>query len=199
MLSTLTWPCLARWWAYPLLAAALAVAATTDLRRHKIYNWTTYPAILVGLVGHALVGWLAKDPRAMGLGGALAGLGIGMGPLALAWLVGGMNAGDIKLMGAVGALAGWRFAVEAMFFGFVVAVIMAFVIMIRHRVLKETLGRIFRYLALSFTPAKPEIKSVSAPGSRKVPFGFALCLGALAALAEVLVRGPEQAKLILGI
>ena len=32
-----------------LLLALVAVAAITDLLRHKIYNWTTYSGILAGL------------------------------------------------------------------------------------------------------------------------------------------------------
>ena len=34
-------------WAMLLLTA---VATVTDVRRQKIYNWTTYPGILLGLL-----------------------------------------------------------------------------------------------------------------------------------------------------
>ena len=186
-------------WAYGVLAAAVTGAAVTDIRREKVPNYITYPAAAIGLVGHTLAGGLygGDDALRLGLYGSLGGLAAGFLPLLAAWLAGGIGGGDAKLMGAVGALAGWRFAVAAMFYGFVVAAIMAGVVMIKRRIVKETLTRILRFLYLLFMPTKPADPATEE--SPKIPFALALCIGSAAALIEAIWRGPVAAKLMLGL
>ncbi|MBS3821208.1 MAG: hypothetical protein KGY81_05540, partial [Phycisphaerae bacterium] len=43
-------------WAYAVVAVTLVVASVTDVRQGRIYNWTTYPAVAVGLIGHSVLG-----------------------------------------------------------------------------------------------------------------------------------------------
>jgi len=187
-------------WAYGVLAATLMVASATDVRCGKIYNWTTYPAIAAGLVGHALAGGLLGRGGlvgGMGLPGALAGLAVGFGPLLLAWMAGGIGGGDAKIMGAVGALAGWRFALTALFYGLAVAAVMALVILVSRRMMVRTLGRIGRFLLLWFLKAKPP--SPATEQSPTVPFGLALCIGAAVGLIFTFFYGPSERVFLLGI
>jgi prepilin peptidase CpaA len=79
-----------------------AWALATDLRRRKIPNVLTVPSLALAIAFHACFdGW-------EGLKCALAGFGLGFGTLLVLWLVGGGGAGDVKLMGALGAWLGWR-------------------------------------------------------------------------------------------
>ncbi len=190
-------PAIVDLWPYVVLGVALVVASVTDLASQKIYNWTTYPAIALGLIGHTLAGGLAGGEGQLGLLGSLAGFAVGFGPLLVAWMAGGINAGDVKLMGAVGALAGWRFTLETMFFGFAAAAVMALIVMLRRRIVLDTLRRIGRFLYLSFSPNKPSDPSTAE--SPKIPFGFALCIGAAVAMADALLRGPMAETLLLRI
>jgi prepilin peptidase CpaA len=83
-----------------LLILFLAVAVYFDFRYHRIPNVTALAIGSMGLFGH-----LALD----GLHGAqfaLGGLGLGMGFLLPFYVLGGMGAGDVKLMGAIGAFLG---------------------------------------------------------------------------------------------
>ncbi len=181
-------------WAYGVLAVVLIAASITDVRSEKIPNVITYPAILLGIVGHALITgiWSVSEVE-LGLVGSLGGFAAGFLPLLAAFLVGGIGGGDAKLMGAVGALAGWRFAIAAMLYGFGIAALMALVIMIARGVVRRTLGRIFRFVYLMFTPSRPADPATA--DSPKVPFGLALCIGSAIALAEVLIHGPVAMKL----
>jgi len=76
------------------------VGSVTDLRDRRIPNWLTCPATLAGLLLHGIT------QHWSGLGdSALAGL-IAGGIALLFWLARGMGAGDVKLMTAVGCIAG---------------------------------------------------------------------------------------------
>jgi prepilin peptidase CpaA len=184
-------------WSYAVLAVTLIVAAVTDVRSGKIYNWITYPAALVGLAGHAITGGLWGDADYLGFAGSLGGLAAGFGPLLLAWLAGGIGGGDAKIMGAVGALVGWQFALTSLFYGLVVSVVMAAAIMLRKRIVRDTFGRIWRFFLLWSGRAKPD-----APTTREsptVPFGLALCIGAAVALTLTCLFGPGDKLFLPGI
>ncbi len=185
------------YWAYYVLAVVLLTGSYTDLRYEKIFNWITLPGVLVGLAGHAIVGGLSGDGQLqLGLSGSAAGLAAGFLPLMVAWLAGGIGGGDAKLMGAVGALTGWRFTLAAMTYGFAVAAVMAVGVMIARRVTLATLRRMWRSLVLVVRAR--QATDPATPDSPKIPFGLALCIGAGIALIEVLVRGPMARKLLLG-
>jgi len=77
-----------------------SIGSVHDVRERRIPNAVTGPAILAGLMLHTISGGWA------GLGdSALAGL-IAGGIFLLFFLAGGMGAGDVKLMAAVGCFAG---------------------------------------------------------------------------------------------
>ncbi len=82
-----------------VLVAAL-IAAVTDVWKFKVYNVLTLPLLASGLVYHAIVGGWA------GLGNSALGLVFGFAILLLAYAMGGMGAGDVKLMAAIGAWLG---------------------------------------------------------------------------------------------
>jgi len=183
--------------ALAILAVVLVVSAYTDVRYGRIYNVVTYPALAVALIGHGVWGGFHGGEGCMGLLDVVVGFAAGFGSLLAVWLAGGIGAGDVKLMGTVGALAGWRFALAAMFYGFAFAALMALIVLLHRRILWNTVCRVGRFLVLAMTPGKGGNPATA--DSPKIPFGFALCLGSAAAMSEVLIRGPAAAKLILGI
>ena len=86
---------------YPAASCAFAfTGAVFDIRSRRVPNFVTLPGILCGLLLHLLAGGWVQLGSA-----ALAGL-ICFGIFLLFWLAGGMGAGDVKLMAAVGCLAG---------------------------------------------------------------------------------------------
>ena len=192
--STTVW----QWWAYGVLAVALVVASWTDIKCGKIYNWLTLPAVLIGLAGHAIFGGLTggSPPEfRIGLSGSAIGLAVGYLPLMVAFLAGGIGGGDAKLMGAVGALTGWRFALSAMLYGFIVAAVMAIIVMLVKRITRQTLRRIWRSIVLAV--GARQMTDPATPESPKIPFGLALCIGSGIALVGVLLHGPVANKLFL--
>ena len=83
-----------------VLMIVLLIAVVTDLRSSRIPNWLTFPAMGFALAGHA---WLGSMH---GVLFSLAGLGTGLGLFFLIYLAGGIGAGDVKLMAAIGAFVG---------------------------------------------------------------------------------------------
>lgn len=82
------------------LVTVLVVAVVVDLRSSRIPNWLTFPAMGFALAAHT---WLNG---VQGTLFSLAGLGAGLGLLLLVYLAGGIGAGDVKLMAAVGTMVG---------------------------------------------------------------------------------------------
>ena len=109
-----------------MTAVALVIAfaaCVTDLRSGRIPNVLTFSAAAIGLVAHAIAG---------GFDGALtsfAGLAVGLALFLPFFLLGGMGAGDVKLLAALGAWLGpgpvFALAVYTSLIGGVLAVVIA--------------------------------------------------------------------------
>jgi prepilin peptidase CpaA len=85
---------------YIFLGTLLTAASVIDLRIQKIPNLITFPSMIVILAYHTVSGGFD------GLVFSFLGLLVGIGVFILPWLLGGMGAGDAKLMGVVGAALG---------------------------------------------------------------------------------------------
>lgn len=174
-------------WSAAAIAVLIVPAAVADVRRRKVPNWLTYPAILAGLAGHFAAARIGQDAHGIGLTGALAGFAVGFFPLAMCWLAGGIGGGDAKLAGAIGALGGWRFALGTLVYGIIVAAIMAMVVMVRGKLFRRTLRRVWHTLVLLVTPTARPADPTSAD-SPTIPFAVALCVGAVGAMLEPFAR-----------
>jgi prepilin peptidase CpaA len=86
--------------ALPIVIALTAaiIAAVTDLWKFKVYNALTLPLLVSGLVYH---GYFRAD-----LANSLVGILFGFAALIALYVIGGMGAGDVKLMAALGAWLG---------------------------------------------------------------------------------------------
>jgi prepilin peptidase CpaA len=80
-----------------VVLAAVLVAAVTDVWKFKVYNALTLPLLGAGLFYH---GFHHE------IGDSLIGILFGFAALVPLYIVGGMGAGDVKLMAAVGAWLG---------------------------------------------------------------------------------------------
>lgn len=92
---------IAEHWTFWLVSVVLIVAAVIDGYELRVPNLITYPFMIAGWIyGFYAFGWI-------GLGWSLAGTALGMSILMLFYAIGGMGAGDVKLMGGVGAWIYW--------------------------------------------------------------------------------------------
>ena len=122
-----------------LLIALIVICVITDLRERKIYNKVLLPFFLAGLVLNSVTG-------ISGLGLALAGTAVGFSILLIPYFLGGMGAGDVKLLAVIGALKGTVFVLTAAVYMALAGGILAlFVLLFR----KGALSR-FRQIAMFF-------------------------------------------------
>jgi Flp pilus assembly protein protease CpaA len=124
-----------------VLLATLTTSAVTDFNRQRIYNWTTYSALLWALAinivattaaGHDESPLPSLEPASVVGPPMLGGVGIGecLAGAALCFVVtlfgydlSGGGAGDVKLATAIGALLGVHVGVFAIAYSYVVAAI----------------------------------------------------------------------------
>ncbi|MCP4714760.1 MAG: hypothetical protein GY868_06545 [Deltaproteobacteria bacterium] len=150
-------------------------SAVTDGTRKKIYNIQTYPAMLCGLV----LGYLYGEWP--GLLMSFAGLLVGLALLFAVYLIGGIGAGDVKLLGAIGALQGTTFVLWTMFYTALVGGAMAFAVIIWQGTARQTLKNI---IGLCRHPLQ-QTKNTPAQDSQYLPYGIAIAAGGLWAFCLV--------------
>ncbi|MBU4272052.1 MAG: A24 family peptidase [Planctomycetes bacterium] len=91
---------LAHNWPFWLLSAVLVLAAVIDGWKQKVPNWVTFPLVIGGWVYSTVYfGW-------EGLVASLLGTVVGLALLLPVYAIGGMGAGDVKLLAGVGAWVG---------------------------------------------------------------------------------------------
>lgn len=109
------------------LSGVLIVSAVIDVRIRKIPNLITYPTMLIALSHH----WFIKGLDGLLFG--LAGLVVGIALLLLPYLMGGMGAGDAKLMGAVGGVTGAKGVLTAFVLTALVGGVYALILILIYR------------------------------------------------------------------
>ena len=84
-----------------VLLAMLVGAAVYDVRYRRIPNWLNLTGFVLGLLINSAIG-----PPEGGLAFSLKGFAVGFGAYMLLYVVRATGAGDVKMMGAIGALIG---------------------------------------------------------------------------------------------
>jgi prepilin peptidase CpaA len=174
----------------PLLPASIVllaslVAAVMDVWKFKVYNALTLPLLVGGLIYHAAVDGIP------GLQGSLMGILFGFATLIVVYAMGGMGAGDVKLMAAVGA---WL-CMPLTFYVFLLAALAAgayaALLTVMSGRLRETWIEVqiilFRLMAFGqYLGADGRLEAEMKRSDRRrrlVPFGAMLALGLVAVIA----------------
>lgn len=121
---------------YAMLAALLAAAIWSDLRSHRIPNLLVVAGLIAALVGQAVVGGWS------GLGHGMGGALLGLFALLPFYLMGGMGAGDVKLMAAVGAFLGPLQTLAAAALTLVFGAVMALFVLGLRRGARKSVGQL---------------------------------------------------------
>jgi prepilin peptidase CpaA len=164
-----------------------SIGSIHDIRERKIPNLLCGLSILLGLALHgALAGW-------QGLGdSAMAGLLAGALSLVF-WIAGGMGAGDVKLLAAVGCLTGFPPLRMVLASTVIAGGIFALVLSIYRGRLRETLRNVAVLVAhhrREGLAPHPEL-NVKSPRMLCIPFALPIAAGCLFTLCT-LVWGAQS-------
>lgn len=170
-----------------LLIALVLMAGGIDILRRRIPNWLTVTGALAGIVLNCALSGLE------GLKASAGGVGLALliyVPLYMLCAIGG---GDVKLMAAVGAVAGpsrWLaiFLITSLLGG----VLALFVVLIQGRARRvfSNVWFILRELARFRPPhARREELDVHSPKAITLPHGAVIALGTIAYLSSLSLQG----------
>jgi prepilin peptidase CpaA len=158
-----------------ILPALLAIAAGwTDYRSRRIPNWLTVPSLVLGIVTNS---WLRGWP---GTKDALLGAGLGLALLLPFVLIKALGAGDWKFAGALGAFLGPQNLLTVLLLGVLVNGLMAVIMVIRKKRVRETVRNLGRVLGAVLTMHLPGPDlTLDNPDLVKVPFGVAVAIAVI--------------------
>ncbi|MEA3321956.1 MAG: prepilin peptidase [Bacillota bacterium] len=150
-----------------VLFIVLGISVVTDLRKRKIFNVITLPAILFGLIYNTYQAGLE------GLYFSSIGLLIGFFLLFIPFVLGGMGAGDVKLLAAIGAMIGGELVFQSFLYTALIGGIFAMVILLKNNRLlffiKNTFFSVFYKQSMKIDL---EVKS-----KYSIPYGVPIALG----------------------
>jgi prepilin peptidase CpaA len=157
-----------------ILIIVLTISAISDITFQKIPNWLTIPTMTLGVVYYT---WMNGTE---GFLYSVEGIGVGVVVLILPYILGGMGAGDIKLMGAVGSLLGPKGVFTAFLFTAIIGGIYALLVLVLSRNLRNTVkryGTMLKTFVLTQTmiyipPSREEMKP-------RLCYGVAIALGTI--------------------
>ena len=163
----------------PILMAVVALvllAMYSDFRWRKIPNCLTLPAIALGFILNFVGnGW-------NGLVFAFFGFLVGMGLLILPYLMGGMGGGDVKFMGALGALLGTYSIINVFLYATLIGGAIALIVAIVNRSLLESVKKAWLLLKCIFLFRVPSAGAGLFKKSLHIPYGIAIGGGAFLCL-----------------
>jgi prepilin peptidase CpaA len=164
---------------YGFVFLVLIIAVVWDLRFRRIPNWLTLPVLVFG------VGYHTITAGTTGLVFSLLGVAVGFGFFLLFYLAGGMGAGDVKLMAAIGSLLGPK---DVLFAGAYTAIAGGVYAVILLIAIKENRKAFARYGLMAkallttghFAPI-PRDESVK---TTPLCYGVAIAVGTIAVLVQ---------------
>ncbi len=168
-------------WPAWLVTITLIVAALIDGYKLKVPNWLTFPMIISGWVFSTVsFGW-------EGLAWSLVGTAVGLALLLPAYAIGGMGAGDVKLLAGVGAWVGGTITLYAFCVSAIVGGVIAVVMVVCRRGWQKHYYQFLTIWNEMVTIRDPEKLSEIAAKRKSsmllLPYGIPIAIGTIAYFA----------------
>ena len=168
-------------WPYWVVTLFVIVAAYVDGKELRVPNKLTYPMIIAGWIYSSIAYGMAGDGWYVGLGWSLAGTAVGLATLLPAYSIGGMGAGDVKMMAGIGA---WVYC-STTFYAFcvsaIVGAILAILMILWSKQGKKHMNQFVFILNEIMTVRDPEALATIAAerksSMRLLPYGIPIAIG----------------------
>lgn len=158
---------------YFVLTLVLIISLITDIKNRKILNIITFPAILIAFVYYLATGGI--DGFFFSGKGFLMGISL----LIIPYLLGGIGAGDVKLMTAIGALMGASFIFYSFIYTALIGGVMALALIMKQKGIINPIKSFFFNLtffrsnfgSMFITERKQKHSTISFPYGVAIVFG----------------------------
>lgn len=158
------------------LITILTVCVITDLKSRKIYNKVIFPGLLIAFASHMLLGGFQD------LLSSLIGFVVGFVVLFIPYLMGGIGAGDVKLLALIGALMGSSFVLYTSIYMALAGGFIALVLLVKEKKIWTFLKSLPYILCGSRFGVKISVTEEGSLLSSTIPYGVAIAVGAILAL-----------------
>ncbi len=159
-----------------LLVMILAICVVTDIRSRKIYNAVLFPALgaafLISMVTAGAAGFLHS----------LAGFGLGFAILLIPYFMGGMGAGDVKLLAVIGAVKGPLFVANTSIYMALAGGVFALIILLFRRGAFQRLTAILYFFSARKSGVNMPLFLDKNNLGATYPYGIAIAAGAAISL-----------------
>jgi prepilin peptidase CpaA len=159
-----------------ILIVVLLICIFTDIRSRKILNIVTMPTIVFGLI------YNISTTGVEGLLFSGKGFLVGLGLLLIPYMLGGMGAGDVKLMAAIGALMGTSFVFYSFIYTALIGGVIAVLLIIKTKGIKNLFKSIFYNIVFLRSSLGSMVIPKDKQSSISFPYGVAIVLGTLSTL-----------------
>ncbi|MCA9212331.1 MAG: prepilin peptidase [Planctomycetales bacterium] len=170
-------------WPVWTVTVLLILAAVIDGFELKVPNWITFPMIIAGWVYSVAFAETLELTWYQGLGYSLLGTAVGLALLLPAYAIGGMGAGDVKLLAGVGAWMHSTHTAYAFAASAVIGAVMAIVMVLLRRGWGKHYGQfwmIFQEILTVKNPEKlAEIAAERKPTMMLLPYGIPIAIGTI--------------------
>lgn len=159
-----------------ILVIVLIICFITDLKQQRIYNKVIFPTLIAVLVLHL---------TASGFGGlrlSILGFAAGLAVLIIPYLLGGIGAGDVKLLALIGAIKGSSFVLNTALYMAVIGGIIALFIIVANGALTKVLKQIWIWIYSLVCGIKYRLEFPTTGYMKKYPYGVAIVGGAVICL-----------------
>lgn len=159
-----------------VLVLVLVICFVTDFKQQKIYNFVMFPSLITAFILNLCFNGFA------GLKLSLLGFVTGLCILLIPYLLGGMGAGDVKLLTFIGVLKGSVFVLNTAIYMALIGGVIALIIIIFQKQTVKFFKTFFLWLFSFFSGIRYKLEFENSGLSKKYPYGTAIVLGALICL-----------------
>jgi prepilin peptidase CpaA len=156
------------------LFAVLLLSALTDIRWQRIPNWITFPGMAGAVILHTAF------HGQQGLLFSLKGIGMGLGLLLVFYVLGGMGAGDVKLLGTVGAFVGPDGVLSAFLMTALLGGIYTVALLLMHWGARKSMRQVITMFRVLFLTRSVHAVDGSSGSESKLRYGVVIAIGTLA-------------------
>ena len=160
------------------LIVTLLVCCYTDLKQRKVLNAVLFPTALLALLLH--VAWQGGEGALLWGKGTLTGIAL----LFIPFVLGGIGAGDVKLLGVVGSFKGALFVFKAFLCAALLGGIFSLLFLWKKKELRQTLSRMggaFKLFLFSCFRVW-NFAQLEGNDTAALPYGVAIALGSIICL-----------------